>query len=152
MQAAWHPLRHIRAKGDVSKLTLTSLAAGLAGLLILASTGLGAAECCDLNSPFREGEGWADKPATCEDIAYWAERAPATSARFSLAIRGKLSAVKSDSALTYLVMCDAPGLQVICVTYETNGMSAGDVVEFGGGFQRTSDKQILMDPCLASRE
>jgi hypothetical protein len=62
-------------------------------VLLIGSTKLRAVDCCDPNSPFREGEGWADEPATCENIAYWAERAPTTNARISLAIKGKLSAV-----------------------------------------------------------
>jgi hypothetical protein len=109
-------------------------------------------ECCDPQSPFREGEGWADKPATCHDIAYWADRAPQTEARISLSIRGKLSAVHWTGVIAYLVMCDEKDMQVVCVTYETNEMHAGEVVSFAGGYGRRADKQIFMDPCLASRE
>jgi hypothetical protein len=137
---------------QLAKLAPSALALVFMSYLILMPTRVGATDCCDPKSPFREGEGWAEKAASCETIAYWADRAPTTSARFSLAIRGKLSAVTSDSALAYLVMCDPPGLQVICVTYQTNGMTAGEVVEFGGGYQRTNAKQIVMDPCLASRK
>jgi hypothetical protein len=120
-------------------------------VLLIGSTKLSAVDCCDPNSPFREGEGWADEPATCENIAYWAERAPTTNARISLAIKGKLSAVDAG-VLAYLVMCDAPGMQVVCVTYETNGMRPGDVVAFGGGYERSGPKRVIIDPCLASRE
>jgi hypothetical protein len=83
---------------------------------------------------------------------YWADRAPTTDARITLAIRGKLATVSWNGVLAYLVMCDAPGLQVVCVTYQTNGMQAGDVVIFGGGYERRGPKHIVMDPCLASRE
>ena len=121
-------------------------------LLILASGSLDAADCCDPNSPFREGEGFADRAATCEDIAYWADQASTTNARISLALKGKLSAVHWNGVLAYLVMCDAPGLQVMCVTYETNGMRPGDAVVFAGGYERRGPKRIVMDPCLASRE
>jgi hypothetical protein len=127
-------------------------AAALLLLLACMSSTLGAADCCDPKSPFRPGEGWADKPATCENIAYWADRAPATNARISLAIKGRLSAVEWTGVLAYLVMCDAPGLQVVCVTYQTNGMRAGDIVVFGGGYERRGAKRVVMDPCLASRE
>jgi hypothetical protein len=113
---------------------------------------LGATDCCDPQSPFREGEGFAETAATCENIAYWADRAPTTNARISLAITGKLSAVNWTGVLAYLVMCEAPGVQVVCVTYETNGMQAGDVVVFGGGYERRGAKRVVMDPCLASRE
>jgi hypothetical protein len=133
-------------------LLIAATGTALVVLLLLASARLDAAECCDPKSPFREGEGWADKAATCENIAYWADRAPTTDARITLAIRGKLAAVSWNGVLAYLVMCDAPGLQVVCVTYQTNGMKAGDVVAFGGGYERRGTKHVVMDPCLASRE
>ena len=40
----------------------------------------------------------------------------------------------------------------VCVTYETNDMRAGEVGSFASGYGRRGDKQIFMDPCLASRE
>jgi hypothetical protein len=152
MQRPQHLLQHTMSKRGAYRLALSSLAVALPFFLVLASTKLGATDCCDPNSPFREGEGWADQAATCENIAYWADRAPTTNARISIAIKGKLSAVDWTGVLAYLVMCDAPGMQVICVTYETNGMRAGDVVVFGGGYERRGVKRVVMDPCLASRE
>jgi len=122
------------------------------GALLFSSTLSIASDCCDPESPFREGEGWADKPATCEDIAHWADRAPKTDARISLSIKGKLTEVHWTGAIAYLVMCDPDVMQVVCVTYETNDMRAGEEVSFGGGFFRRGDKQIFMDPCLAFRE
>jgi hypothetical protein len=136
-----------------ARLASFSKAVILPFLLALTCGKVGAAtECCDPRSPFREGEGWAEKPATCDNIAYWADRAPTTTARISLAIKGQLSAVHWNGVLAYLVMCDGPAMQVVCVTYETNGMRAGDVVAFAGGYERRSLKQVVMDPCLASRE
>jgi hypothetical protein len=136
------------------RIVLSSLGAGviLAFALLLMPLPLQASDCCDPESPFREGEGYADQPATCENIAYWADKAPDTNDRISLAIKGKLSSVASTGALAYLVMCDAPGLQVLCVTYETNGMRAGEEVTFAGGYERRGEKRVVMDPCLASRE
>jgi hypothetical protein len=113
---------------------------------------LRATDCCDPESPFREGEGWADNNATCENIAYWADRAPKVNARISLAIKGKLSKVEWTGVLAYLVMCDKPGMTVVCVTYETNSMKPGDTVVFGGGYQRQGPKLVVMDPCLASQD
>lgn len=123
----------------------------LSALFLMPAPSIGS-DCCDPESPFREGEGWADKPATCEDIAHWAERAPKTEARISLSIKGKLTEVHWTGVIAYLVMCDPNVMQVVCVTYETNDMRAGEVVSFGGGFFRRGDKQIFMDPCLAFRE
>ncbi|MGD9801859.1 MAG: hypothetical protein AB7E81_07095 [Hyphomicrobiaceae bacterium] len=111
-----------------------------------------AAGCCDPASPFREGEGLADTPATCSDIAKWAQLAPKTNDRITMSIRGKLSKVETSSALVYLTMCEPGQLQVFCVTYETNGMRAGDTVLFAGGYERSATGQVVLDPCLASRE
>jgi hypothetical protein len=85
-------------------------------------------------------------------VADWIEFAPKTDDRVSFAITGKLSAVEWDGALAYLVMCDKDNVQVMCVTYSADGRSVGETVTFGGGFSRAGDKQILLDPCLASKE
>ncbi len=111
-----------------------------------------AEECCDPAGPFRPGEGYAETPATCETIGGWAERAPEVDARISLTVRGKLVHVESDGALAYLIMCEEGGMQVMCVTYQTNGMQPGDEVLFGGGYSRVGEKQVMLDPCLANGE
>ena len=110
-----------------------------------------AENCCDPKGPYKLGEEYPETPATCENIKYWADRAPRTEDRISLGITGKLTAVKFDGALAYLLMCEPPGTQVLCVTYSTNGLEPGDVVLFGGGYRRVGEKQIMLDPCLASR-
>jgi hypothetical protein len=121
-----------------------------AALLSVVST-LRAENCCDPKGPFTLGEEYPEEPATCETIKYWADRAPRTEDRISLGITGKLKAVKFDGTLAYLLMCEPPGVQVMCVTYSTNGLEAGDVVLFGGGYRRVGERQIMLDPCLASR-
>lgn len=121
----------------------------LALSLLLAASSVSAQECCDPAGPFRPGEGYAETPATCETIGNWVERAPEVDARISLTIRGKLVHVESDGALAYLIMCEEGGMQVMCVTYQTNGMKAGDEVTFGGGYARVGEKQVMLDPCLA---
>ncbi|MGD9868121.1 MAG: hypothetical protein AB7U38_09020 [Hyphomicrobiales bacterium] len=133
--------------------SITTACSAICAALFAASLPTSHAQaCCDPESPFREGEGWSDRPATCETVAGWAEKAPGTSARISMTIRGRLAVVEKDSALVYLVMCEEPGMQVLCVTYERNGMTLGEVVEFGGGYERRGPRQIVLDPCLASRE
>ncbi len=104
------------------------------------------------DSPYRMGEAYPDVAATCETVADWIDFAPKTDDRVSFAITGKLSAVEWDGALAYLVMCDKDNVQVMCVTYSVDGRSVGETVTFGGGFSRAGDKQILLDPCLASKE
>jgi hypothetical protein len=90
--------------------------------------------CCDPQSPFREGEGYAGTPATCANIGNWAGKAPDfEKQRISMNVRGRLSGVHADGAVAYLEMCDESALRIVCVTYQTNGMKAGDVVSFGGG-------------------
>ena len=69
--------------------------------------------------------------------------------RIDLAVRGRLIAVETDGALWYLIMCAAPDVQVMRITYQDNGMKPGDIVYFGGGYIRLNDDQIQLDPCLA---
>jgi hypothetical protein len=135
-----------------NRLRLVAALALLAAILLLAPLVASASDCCDPDSPFREGEGYADTPATCENIAHWADRAPKTDERFSLYIKGKLSAVHWTGVIAYIVMCDEKVMEVVCVTYETNDMRPGEVVSFAGGYRRRGEKQIIMDPCLTSRE
>lgn len=130
-----------------------SSALPLAFALLLAAAGQPRAQdCCDAAGPFRPGEGYAEEPATCETIGGWVERAPQVDARITLSVRGALSAVEFDGALAYLVMCAEPGGQVMYVTYSTNDMQPGDVVLFAGGYARIGEKQVMLDPCLASGE
>jgi hypothetical protein len=119
-------------------------------LLFLAAVGAAQAQdCCDPASPFRAGEAYAETPATCETLAHWVERAPQVDARITMSVRGPLVAVEFDGALAYLIMCEAPGVQVMCVTYSTNGMQPGDNVLFAGGYLRVGETQVMLDPCLA---
>jgi hypothetical protein len=120
--------------------------------LLSAAPPLRAEECCDPEGPFALGEDYPEVPATCETIAHWVDRAPDTTDRVTLAIRDRLAAVESNPVLTYLVMCEPPGAQVLCVTYKAGGLVAGSVVLLAGGYSRRGEKQIVLDPCLASRE
>jgi hypothetical protein len=124
--------------------------AATGSFLVIASAQLGAADCCDPDSPFRPGEEWSNKPANCETIVGWADRAPQTNDRISLAIKGKLIAVEKTDVVTYLTMCDPKRMKVTCVTYDPEGMRAGDRVVFGGGFERAGPHHVVMDPCMAS--
>jgi hypothetical protein len=123
----------------------------LAVALAALAAPLSASDCCDPKSPFRAGEGHAETSATCQNLRYWAGRAPQTSERVSMTVRGELSAVHWNGVLAYLEMCDPKGLRVVCVTYATNDMRAGDVVTFGGGYASAGKEWVVLDPCLASR-
>jgi hypothetical protein len=102
------------------------------------------------DSPFVIGEGYPATPATCESVRRWIEKAPSVDGRVSFAIRGELIAAEWDGTLAYLVMCEESGVQVLCVTYGTNGQKAGDTVLFGGGYARIDERRILLDPCIAT--
>lgn len=82
---------------------------------------------CDSAGPFRAGEAYPEELATCETLVHWAERAPKTDNRVTLGIKGKLTGVHSDGVMAYLLMCEPAAVQVMCVTYSTNGHVAGDV-------------------------
>lgn len=124
-------------------------ASSLAVALAVSSVSAPAQECCDPAGPFRKGEAYADEPATCETIGDWIDRVPAYDGRLTMSIRGTLSAVETDGTLAYLVMCEAPGVRVLCVTYSTNDMQPGDVVLFGGGYAPVDESRVMLDPCLA---
>lgn len=67
--------------------------------------------------------------------------------RIDLSAAGKLTLVKSDGALWYLVICS--DVRIMCVTYEANGMKVGDMVKMQGAYQRLDANHIVLDPCLA---
>lgn len=126
-------------------------ASTLAAALAVSSAAARAQDCCDPAGPFRTGEAAADEPATCDTIGYWMERVPAYDGRLTVSIQGVLSAVETDGTLAYLVMCEAPGVRVMCVTYSTNGMQPGDFVAFGGGYAPVDETRMMLDPCLARK-
>lgn len=104
----------------------------------------------DPEGPFRMGEGYAERPATCETIKNWINHAPATDDRITLTIAGPLAAVQWDGTLAYLVMCEEKDVQVMCVTYSKEGRHVGDTVLFAGGYARYGARRIMLDPCLAA--
>lgn len=69
----------------------------------------------------------------------------------TIAVRGRLTAVRDDGALVYLFMCRAPEPRVLCVTYETNGSKEGDEVFVTGNFIERDKDHIQLDPCLHHR-
>lgn len=104
------------------------------------------------DSPFRMGEAYPEIPASCETARYWIDHAPETENRTTFAISGKLTGVNWDGALAYLLMCGEAGVEVMCVTYSKDGRNVGDTVLFAGGYIRAGERQIMLDPCLASVE
>lgn len=66
----------------------------------------------------------------------------------TIAVKGRLTAVRSDRALAYLFMCEAPAPRVLCVTYQTNGSAEGDEVVLTGNYIPRGPDHIQLDPCL----
>ena len=115
---------------------------------LLMCTAVTAEPCCDPEGPFARGESFPDKPATCTTAADWIDRAPDTDERISFAITGALTAVHWDGALAYLIMCQAPNVEVMCVTYSAKDHAVGEPVTFAGGYMRAGERRIMLDPCL----
>jgi hypothetical protein len=109
-----------------------------------------------------QGDLFADRPAfslgdqppkttaTCANLRAMAEGLGRPEFRMDLAVGGRLTLVKSDGALWYLVMCS--DLRVMCVTYQQNGMKTGDQVTFKGAYRRIDANHAILDPCLAGTE
>jgi hypothetical protein len=66
-------------------------------------------------------------------------------------VAGSLTAVQTDQVLWYLVLCSAPDIRIMCVTYQSNGMAVGERIIVKGGYRRRDDNHIQLDPCLANR-
>jgi hypothetical protein len=66
----------------------------------------------------------------------------------TIAVKGKLIAVRSDGALVYLFLCDPPAPRVLCVTYQTNDSKEGDEVIVTGNLIPRGPDHVQLDPCL----
>jgi len=121
-------------------------------LLVAASPNAGAQD--DLlagRSAFSAPEQPARSPANCSEIRPMSAGLPHQTTRIDLSTTGVLTAVHTDGALWYLVMCSAPDVRVMCVTYASNDMKPGERVTFRGGYNRIDPDHAVLDPCLASR-
>lgn len=127
---------------------------GLLSLVLLAAERpAGAAQDDPLagRPAFSAAEEPAQSPATCNEIRPMSAGMPPQTTRIDLSTTGALTSVQTDGALWYLVMCSAPDVGVVCVTYASNGMKPGDRVTFRGGYNRVDPDHAVLDPCLASR-
>ena len=100
---------------------------------------------------FSEAEQPVRMPAECRDVRRMAEGMPELDYRIDLSVVGKLTAVQTDNVLWYLVLCSAPDIRIMCVTYQSNGMAIGDTVIVKGGYLRRDANHVMLDPCLADR-
>jgi hypothetical protein len=100
---------------------------------------------------FSEAEEPVRMPAECKDVRRMAEGIPELDYRIDLSVVGSLTAVQTDNVLWYLVLCSAPDIRIMCVTYQSNGMAIGDRVIVKGGYLRRDANHVMLDPCLADR-
>lgn len=89
--------------------------------------------------------------ATCETLQGSLAGFEQPSHRVDLWVTGPLTLVQTDGVLWYLAICSSPGVRVMCVTYNDNGMKPGERVTLRGAFNRQDERHITLDPCLASR-
>jgi hypothetical protein len=101
-------------------------------------------------SGFSPAEVSPASSARCDQLRAAAENLPDTGIRIDLSVTGKLTLVRSDDALWYLVACS--DLRVMCVTYQSNDMQVGDAVEMRGAYRRLDANHVVLDPCLAQAE
>ena len=97
---------------------------------------------------FSAAEQPPERAAACEELRAMAQGLVPSEIRIDLAIAGRLTLVKTDGALWYLVMCS--DVRVMCVTYQGNDMKVGDRVVFKGGYKRLDENHAVLDPCLAN--
>jgi hypothetical protein len=97
-----------------------------------------------------EAEVPAERSAECGELRSTLHDLPELDRRIDLWVVGNAAAVQTDGALWYVVLCNAPDIRVLCVTYEGNGMQRGDRVIARGAYSRRDEDHVMLDPCLAS--
>ena len=119
----------------------------LIALVFLASPCF-AASMLDNRPAFSAGDLPSKRHAACDEVRSMSAGLVPSETRIDLAVEGRLTLVKTDGALWYLVMCS--DVRVMCVTYQGNDMKAGDCVVFKGGYKRLDENHAVLDPCLAN--
>lgn len=120
-------------------------------LALLATAAHAFADDIFVNRPaFSPAEVPAQSSARCDELRAMAEGVADGRDRIDLSVTGKLTLVRTDGALWYLVACS--DLRVMCVTYQANDMKIGDVVELRGAYRRLDRNHVVLDPCLATAE
>ena len=108
-------------------------------------------------NPFTGRPGLADAErepallATCETLQGSLAGFKQPRHRVDLWVTGPLTLIHTDGVLWYLAVCSPPGIRVMCVTYNDNGMRLGERVTLRGAYDRQDERHVALDPCLASR-
>ena len=132
------------------EVTVKSVARHLALLAVLFAQTAAAEDIFATRPAFSRAEQPAAASAHCDQIRTMSEGIGEPDFRIDLSLDGKLTALQSDGALWYLVVCNLPDLRVMCVTYESNDMKPGDRVVVKGAYRRIDPNHAVLDPCLAS--
>ena len=96
-----------------------------------------------------EAEMPPQRVAKCGELRVALRDLPELERRIDLWVEGNAVGIETDGALWYVVLCPAPDIRVLCVTYERNEMKVGDHVQARGAYSRRDDNHVLLDPCLA---
>lgn len=130
---------------------------GLLSLLVAGAAIAGAIEGASsqdrTQSPFAPAEAIPERTARCHEIRDLVRDVPTPGGldRIDFAAAGPLSLVQFDGALAYLGICSEPDAKVLCITYSTNDMKVGEVVNMAGSYRKMAPDYIILDPCLAFR-
>jgi hypothetical protein len=122
----------------------------LAALLAGAFSSAAADDALRGRPALAEAEVPAERSAECGELRSMLRDLPEVERRIDLWVAGSAAAVQTDGALWYVVLCNAPDIRVLCVTYEDNGMQRGDRVIARGAYSRRDEDHVMLDPCLAS--
>jgi hypothetical protein len=140
-------VREIRAGIAAKRGLVAPMQRLLVAFAFLASPCL-AANTLDNRPAFSAGDLPPERHAACEEVRTMSVGLAPSETRIDLAVEGRLTLVKTDGVLWYLVMCS--DVRVMCVTYQGNDMKAGDRVLFMGGYKRLDENHAVLDPCLAN--
>jgi len=104
-------------------------------------------------SPFASAETMPAGRAQCHEIKDLIRNVPTPEGleRIDFAAVGPLSLVQFDGVLAYMGICSEPDAKVLCVTYSTNDMKIGDIVNVTGSYRKMAPNYVVLDPCLAMR-
>jgi len=104
-------------------------------------------------SPFASAETMPAGRAQCHEIKDLIRNVPTPQGleRIDFAAVGPLSLVQFDGILAYMGICSEPDAKVLCVTYSTNDMKIGDIVNVTGSYRKMALNYVVLDPCLAMR-
>jgi hypothetical protein len=96
-----------------------------------------------------EAEMAPERVARCGELRNALRDLPELERRIDLWVEGNAVGLQTDGALWYVVVCSAPDIRVLCVTYEKNEMKVGDYVQARGAYSRRDENHVMLDPCLA---